>query len=241
MNAGPAIGAAGAARLCPFRWKRPAKRQHGLRPQPGIVSPHDLAVHDALVARERAMGLASRPRHPRSSRQGHQRELRRHDFERGGGQPRHRLRRLSQDRRWTVPAAPTTSTSGAQATRRASMRRRARKFLKRVVRRKAGYKRVRRQTLSHQRRRHDCSCTRLPAEARETHSRGPTGWRQGHAHSRRERQPHRRPDAPRRGRPSKEQEIVDLPSGGKGAVIRDAQATSWGRSLFLALVRARSS
>ena len=58
LNAGPAIGAAGAAAVpmpVPVEASRP-NDSTGYGPQPGIVSPHDLAVHDALVARERAMG-----------------------------------------------------------------------------------------------------------------------------------------------------------------------------------------
>ena len=58
LNAGPAIGAAGAAAVplpVPVEASRP-NDSTGYGPQPGIVSPHDLAVHDALVARERAIG-----------------------------------------------------------------------------------------------------------------------------------------------------------------------------------------
>ena len=58
LNAGPAIGAAGAAAVpmpIPVEASRP-NDSTGYGPQPGIVSPHDQAVHDALVARERAIG-----------------------------------------------------------------------------------------------------------------------------------------------------------------------------------------
>ena len=59
LNAGPAIGAAGAAAVpmpVPVEASRP-NDSTGYGPQPGVVSPHDQAVHDTLVAREKALGL----------------------------------------------------------------------------------------------------------------------------------------------------------------------------------------
>ena len=61
LAAGPAIGEAGAAAV-PMPVPVEASRTNapgttGYGPQPGIVSQHDLDVHNTLVARERALGL----------------------------------------------------------------------------------------------------------------------------------------------------------------------------------------
>ena len=59
LKAGPAIGDASAAAVpmpVPVEASRPGLDAGGYGPQPGIVSPHDQAVHDTLVAREKALG-----------------------------------------------------------------------------------------------------------------------------------------------------------------------------------------
>lgn len=60
LRAGPLVGAAAAAAVpmpIPVEASRAdAPGTTGYGPQPGIVSPRDQAIHDALVARERALG-----------------------------------------------------------------------------------------------------------------------------------------------------------------------------------------
>ena len=98
LRAGPAIGEASAAAV-PMPVPVEASRANapgttGYGPQPGIIDPAALRTHDALAARERALGPILSPQQTRGHRQSRRRGLRWDDpgwrgVQSGYRQPRH--------------------------------------------------------------------------------------------------------------------------------------------------------